>query len=139
MPVYLGRWFLNESKVFILPPRNCFCMVEELKVHTELLDSSDWEYVLGGMLVGTEWLFPKLGEEVVEEVRKTSETVEGEKVEYVELVLKWSGRRMAVSSFLRRIDSNDIGDVKPSSSESSKIRFIQEEYSWRNVSAFVEE
>ena len=114
-------------------------MVEELKVHTELLDSSDWEYVLGGMLVGTEWLFPKLGEEVVEEVRKTSETVEGEKVEYVELVLKWSGRRMAVSSFLRRIDSNDIGDVKPSSSESSKIRFIQEEYSWRNVSAFVEE
>lgn len=108
---------------------------ERLTVRDAVMDSDDWEYTLAGHLVGTDWNFPEHETDTIGEVRQGYERHEGERIDYPEVVLKYTGRRFPVSGFLRRIDPNDIGDVEPAGRVAERIISIHEERSWRQVHA----
>jgi hypothetical protein len=95
--------------------------------------SNDWEHTLAGQLIGTNWNFPDLGNDTIQKIRQTHERQAGSKIEYVELVLKYSGRRLPVSGFLRRIDPGDIGDVEPAGPVADRVVEIHRQHSWRKV------
>lgn len=95
------------------------------------MDAADWEYVLGGMLVGTEWELPEHGVDTIGKLRQSTERHEGHEVTFPEIVFRYTGTRVSVSGFLRRIDPNDVGDVEPADPVADEIVSVQEEDSWR--------
>jgi len=102
-------------------------------VRDAVMDSDDWEYTLAGQLVGTDWNFPEHGTDTIDTVRESSERQRGQRMDYPEAVLKYSGHRIPVSGFLRRIDPNDIGEVEPAGKVAERIVSLQNERSWRQV------
>jgi len=107
--------------------------VDDLTVRDSAKDAADWEYILAGNLLGTDWVLPGGDLDTVGEVRFASEKLSGETMKYPEVVLKYSGRHMQVSTFLRRIDPSDIGDIEPSDRIANRIVDIQEDHAWKSV------
>lgn len=112
--------------------------MERISVRDNPMDADDWEYLLAGHLVGSDWVFPEIGVDTIGEVRQTSEKSHGQRVKYPEIVLKYNGMRMSVSGFLRRIDPNDVGDIDPSDRVAKQIVRIHEESSWRSMDTATE-
>lgn len=104
-----------------------------LHVRHELLEADDWEYLLAGHLVGTQWVLPEQGADQIGKIRQTAEREMGQKMKYPEVVFDFSGKRMSVRGFLRRIDPEDIGDINPSCRAAERIVRIQQQHSWRTT------
>lgn len=100
-------------------------------VRDEPMDAADWEYTLGGKLIGTDWELPEEGVDTIGKLRQSTERHEGQEMTFPEIVFRYTGKRVSVSGFLRRIDPNDVGDVEPADSVADRIVSVQKEDSWR--------
>jgi hypothetical protein len=107
--------------------------VDAANIHSDLMDSPDWEYVLAGQLLGTDWNHPEYGADTIKNVRHKETKLQGERTKSPEVVLKYEGIRLPVSGFLRRIDPNDIADIEPANKEAERVVQFQEKHSWRQV------